>query len=155
MSSLSQSLALGSEGWHAGRWSQIEVVVNAGAHSVPTTMIVDVVETNACVPAIFVHIAARKVSVEIFSLRRPVGHEHPLCATAGCPTCLRRGIIVPAYRAAITLRVAISKTSGCVDQQRRHDRHAKAAAHGAKPWDASRLIFAIKNLFDSFCSVNG
>jgi len=64
------------------------VVVHASANRVPTRVVVHAVEADAEVVAPAA-VAAGNVGVEVFNLRRPVRHEHPLCAAASCPAGLR------------------------------------------------------------------
>ena len=64
------------------------MVVHASANRVPTRVVVYAVEADAKVVAPAA-VAAGNVGVEVFNLRRPVRHEHPLCAAASCPAGLR------------------------------------------------------------------
>ena len=70
------------------RSAPIEVIVHASTNCVPTCVVVHAVEADAEVVAPAA-VAAGNVGVEVFNLRRPVRHEHPLCAAASCPAGLR------------------------------------------------------------------
>ena len=107
------------------------MVVNASANRVPTCVVVHAVQADAEVVAPAA-VAARYVCVEVFSLSRPVWHEHPLNAAACCPARLRCRVLV----AAVTLNVRISETARAVNEKRWHNRQAKTTANRAKPWQA-------------------
>ena len=120
------------------------MIVHAGANRVPTRVVVHAVQADAEVVAPAA-VAARHVRVQVFGLRRPVRHEHPLSAAASGPARLRRRLIaVPAAIAA--LNVSIGEAARAVDQQRRHNRQAETAADRAEPRNAGAATNPTRNV---------
>ena len=124
------------------------MIVHAGANRVPTRVVVHAVQANARiaganVPPVVVGTATRNIGVEVFDLRRPVRHEHPLSATASRPAGLRGRAVVPAQQTAVTRHVSIGETTRAVDQQGRHDGQADAATNRAEPRNTDARAVAV------------